>query len=203
MEQNHKEKITRCPWCLGDKDYMKYHDREWGRPLKNSRKLFEFLALDGAQAGLSWLTILKRREGYRAAFDGFEPEIMARYNSRDVKRLLADERIIRNKLKIDSAISNARAYLGMKDAGLDFSKWLWNWVDGRPLINRWKTLKEVPASTALSEQISKGLKKLGFSFAGPVIVYAFIQAAGLVNDHLVDCYRWAELNLQYDNRKDK
>jgi len=183
------EKI-RCPWCLGDPDYTRYHDREWGVPLKNSRKLFEFLVLDGAQAGLSWLTILKRREGYRLAFDGLDPEKMARYGEKDTLRLLGDERIIRNRLKIHSAIKNAKAYCDMKDAGEDFGKWLWNWVEGEPLVNHWETLKEVPASTQLSENISRELKKKGFSFVGPTIIYAFIQAAGLVNDHLVDCFRW-------------
>jgi len=182
------EKI-RCPWCLGDSDYMRYHDREWGVPLKNSRKLFEFLILDGAQAGLSWLTILKRREGYRLAFDNFEPEKMARYGKKDITRLLSDERIIRNRLKISSAIENAKAYCKMEETGENLSKWLWNWVDGKPVINHWKTLKEIPASTELSEKISRELKKKGFSFVGPTIVYAFLQAAGLVNDHLVDCYR--------------
>ena len=181
---------NRCPWCLGDNDYLHYHDTEWGVPLKNSQKLFEFLILDGAQAGLSWLTILKRREGYRLAFDGFDPEKIARYGNKDTTRLLKDERIIRNRLKINSAIENAKAYCNMKDAGEDFSKWLWNWVDGKPVINHWKTLAEIPSSTELSQNISRELKKKGFSFVGPTIIYAFLQAAGLVNDHLVDCYRW-------------
>ena len=184
---------TRCPWCLGDEDYRHYHDREWGTPLKNSRKLFEFLVLDGAQAGLSWLTILKRREGYRLAFEGFDPEKMARYGEKDVTRLLKDQRIIRNRLKIHSAIGNARAYCDMKAAGEDFSKWLWNWVDGKPIVNHWKSLENIPASTELSQGISRELKKKGFTFVGPTIIYAFIQAAGLVNDHLVDCYRWTEV----------
>ena len=186
------EKI-RCPWCLGDPVYTLYHDKEWGNPLKNSKKLFEFLILDGAQAGLSWLTILKRREGYRLAFDGFDPEKIARYGEKDTMRLLSDTRIIRNKLKVHSAITNARAYCEMEEQGVGFSKWLWNWVDGKPIINHWKTLAEVPASTELSESISRELKKKGFTFVGPTIVYAFIQAAGLVNDHLVDCYRHAAL----------
>jgi DNA-3-methyladenine glycosylase I len=184
---------TRCPWCLNDADYMRYHDREWGVPLKNSRKLFEFLVLDGAQAGLSWLTILKRREGYRLAFDGFDPEKIANYGERDITRLLSDNRIIRNKLKINSAIENARTYLKMEDSGEKFGKWLWNWVDGQPIVNHWKTLKEIPTSTELSEKISRELKKKGFSFVGPTIIYAFIQAAGLVNDHLVDCFRRQEI----------
>ena len=185
--------LNRCPWCLGDDDYIKYHDKEWGKPLRDNRKLFEFLILDGAQAGLSWLIILKRRKGYQEAFDGFDPEKIARYGPKDIERLLQDERIIRNKLKINSAINNAKAYCELMEGPLSFSKWLWNWVDGKPIINNWKTLKEIPASTDLSERISRELKKLGFSFVGPTIIYAFIQAAGLVNDHLVDCFRYSEL----------
>jgi DNA-3-methyladenine glycosylase I len=185
--------LIRCPWCLGDDLYTKYHDKEWGKPLKNSQKLFEFLILDGAQAGLSWLTILKRRDGYRAAFDGFDPEKMARYGQRDIARLLADERIIRNKLKIASAINNAKAYCRLMEGPVSFSKWLWNFVDGKPIINHWKKLDQVPAVTGLSERISLELKKQGFTFVGPVIIYAFIQAAGLVNDHLVDCFRYSEV----------
>ena len=189
MDSKKIEKV-RCSWCLADADYMQYHDREWGVPLKSSKKLFEFLILDGAQAGLSWLTILKRREGYRQAFDGFDPEKIARYGDKDIKRLMGDEGIIRNRLKILSAIRNAQAYCRMEDEGENFGKWLWNWVDGKPIVNHWKTLKEIPASTPLSEQISRELKKKGFNFVGPTIVYAFIQAAGIVNDHLVDCCRW-------------
>jgi DNA-3-methyladenine glycosylase I len=186
------EKI-RCPWCLGDTDYRRYHDKEWGVPLKNSRKLFEFLILDGAQAGLSWLTILKRREAYRLAFDGLDPDKMARYGEKDIARLLNDGRIIRNKLKINSAVENAKAFCSMREEGEDFSKWLWSRVDGKPIVNRWKTLKSIPASTALSEKVSRELKSKGFSFAGPTIIYAFMQAAGLVNDHIISCYRWAQI----------
>ena len=182
----------RCPWCLADPDYTRYHDREWGVPLKNSQKLFEFLVLDGAQAGLSWLTILKRREGYRLAFDGFDPEKIARYGAKDIARLMKDERIIRNKLKINSAIENAKAYCRMEEEGKNLSKWLWNWVDGKPIVNHWKTIAEIPSSTGLSENISRELKKKGFGFVGPTIIYAFLQAAGFVNDHLVDCFRWQD-----------
>jgi DNA-3-methyladenine glycosylase I len=179
----------RCPWCLGDRAYLAYHDKEWGVPLKNNRKLFEFLILDGAQAGLSWLTILKRRDGYRAAFDGMEPEIIARYGARDIERLMGDARIIRNRRKIESTIANARAYLTFMEGPVSFSKWLWNWVDGEPVINRFKTIGEVPAYTELSGRISKELKRRGFTFVGPTIIYAFMQAAGLVNDHLTNCFR--------------
>jgi DNA-3-methyladenine glycosylase I len=180
---------TRCPWCLSDTIYVKYHDKEWGHPLKNNRKLFEFLILDGAQAGLSWLTILKRREGYRASFDGMDPERMARYGNKDIIRLMQDTRIIRNRRKIESAIGNAQAYLRMMEGPVSFSKWLWNWVDGEPVINHFRTLEEIPASTELSERISKELKNRGFTFVGPTIIYAFLQAAGVVNDHLVTCFR--------------
>ena len=181
--------MERCPWCLGDETYIAYHDKEWGRPLKDSRKLFEFLILDGAQAGLSWLTILKRRDGYREAFDGMDPEKIARYGPEDVDRLMLDRRIIRNRLKIRSAVENAQAYLTMMEGKASFSTWLWDWVDGKPVVNHFKTLAEIPASTELSQNISRALKKKGFSFVGPTIVYAFLQAAGLVNDHLVGCFR--------------
>jgi DNA-3-methyladenine glycosylase I len=169
--------------------YIKYHDEEWGRPLRDSQKLFEFLVLDGAQAGLSWLTILKRRDGYRTAFDNFNPERMARYTEAKIERLMQDKGIIRNRLKIESAVKNAQAFLNMQDAGLDFGTWLWRFVDGRPLMNQWKSMSEVPASTPLSETVSGELKKKGFTFVGPVIVYAFMQAAGLINDHLLSCWR--------------
>jgi DNA-3-methyladenine glycosylase I len=178
----------RCPWCLGDDDYTRYHDAEWGKPLKNSQKLFELLILEGAQAGLSWLTILKRREGYRRAFEGFDPERMARYTAKDRSRLLADQGIVRNRRKVESAIANARAFLRLEEKG-SFSTWLWNWVDGKPIVNHFKTMRQIPASTELSERISAGLKKEGFSFVGPVIVYAYMQSAGLVNDHLISCFR--------------
>jgi len=181
---------------MGDADMMRYHDKEWGTPLKNNRKLFEFLILDGAQAGLSWLTILKRREGYRAAFDGFDPEKIARYGAKDITRLLKDKRIIRNRLKIHSVIGNARAYIEMEESGTSLSKWLWNFADGKPIVNHWKTLAEIPPSTELSERISKELKKKGFNFVGPTIVYSFMQAAGMVNDHLIDCYRWSAVQAK-------
>ncbi|GHV37557.1 DNA-3-methyladenine glycosylase [Spirochaetia bacterium] len=182
----------RCPWCEGDALYTSYHDKEWGKPLKNNRKLFELLTLEGAQAGLSWITILRRREGYREAFDGFDAEKIARYTERDVKRLMADTRIIRNQRKIRSAIENARLYLEMMDGGRSFSKWLWNWVDGEPIVNHWRTMKEIPVTTELAEQISRELKKKGFSFVGPTIIYSYMQSAGLVNDHLVGCFRHPE-----------
>jgi DNA-3-methyladenine glycosylase I len=179
---------SRCPWCLGDPLYIKYHDTEWGRPLRNNRKLFELLVLEGAQAGLSWITILKRREGYRAAFDGMDPEKIARYGEKDILRLLGDPRVIRNRRKIVSAIENARAYLTMMDGPVSFSKWLWDHVGGEPVVNHFDSLSQIPVSSPLSENLSKELKKRGFSFVGPTIMYAFLQSAGLVNDHLTSCY---------------
>jgi DNA-3-methyladenine glycosylase I len=181
------EKI-RCPWCLGDPLYVKYHDTEWGRPLKNNRRLFELLILEGAQAGLSWLTILKRREGYRAAFDGMDPEKIARYGEKDITRLMGDARIIRNRRKIQSAIENARACLAFADGPKSFSAWLWDRVDGEPIINHFNDMSQIPVTTPLAEGISKELKKLGFSFVGPTIIYSFLQSAGFVNDHLTSCY---------------
>jgi DNA-3-methyladenine glycosylase I len=174
---------------LGDKEYMRYHDEEWGTPQRDSVKLFEALVLDGMQAGLSWVTILRRRDDYRKAFDNMNPEIVANYTEKDIERLMTTDRIIRNRLKIEAAIKNSRAYLAMRDQGHDFAAWLWDWVDGKPIVNHYKTQKEIPSSTPLSAQISKILVKRGFSFTGPTIVYAFMQAAGLVNDHLVSCFR--------------
>jgi DNA-3-methyladenine glycosylase I len=181
---------TRCPWCLGDELYTRYHDEEWGVPLRDSERLFEALILDGAQAGLSWITILKRREGYRAAFDNFDPEKIARYGEDDIARLLGDSRIIRNRLKIRSAIRNAQALLAMREGGLTLADFFWNFVGGKPIVNRFKTMAEIPASTPLSVQISRELKRRGFSFVGPTIIYAMMQASGLVNDHLVGCFRY-------------
>jgi DNA-3-methyladenine glycosylase I len=184
-----EKEAVRCSWCLGEEIYIRYHDEEWGRPVTDDRKLFEALILDGAQAGLSWITILKRRGAYREAFDLMDPEKIARYGERDIARLMGNPGIIRNKRKILSAIGNARSYLTMMEGSCSFSQWLWNWVDGEPIIHRYKTLQEIPASTELSGEISKELKKRGFSFVGPTIIYAFMQASGMVNDHLVECFR--------------
>jgi DNA-3-methyladenine glycosylase I len=180
---------ARCPWCEGDDLYTSYHDKEWGKPLKNNQKLFELLTLEGAQAGLSWITILRRREGYREVFDGFDAEKIARYTEKDVTRLMADTRIIRNRRKIQSTIENAQVFLEMMEGRQSFSKWLWNWVDGAPIVNRRRAMKDVPVTTELAERISKELKQKGFSFVGPTIVYSYMQSAGLVNDHLVSCFR--------------
>ena len=183
----------RCAWCSEDPLYLDYHDQEWGVPQFDEVKLFEKLCLEGAQAGLSWLTILKKRESYRAAFDGFLWEKIARYNENDVTRLLADVGIVRNRLKVRAAIKNARAVMTLKEQGDSFVDFLWRYVDGRPRQNAWKTMAEVPAQTKESQQMSKDLKALGFTFVGPTICYAFMQSVGMVNDHTVDCFRYPEL----------
>ena len=185
---------SRCEWCLGDPLYLKYHDTEWGVPLHDDRRLFEFLILDGAQAGLSWLTILKKRENYRKAFDGFDPRKIARYTARDIRRLMNDAGIVRNQLKIESAIRNARAMLKLVNEFGSFDAYLWRHLGDKPRRNAWHSLSQIPASTELSDIISKDLKKRGFNFVGSTIVYAFMQAAGLVNDHVVGCFRHKEVN---------
>ena len=182
----------RCDWCGTDELYITYHDTEWGVPLYDDQTLFEFLVLEGAQAGLAWITVLRKREGYRALFDGFDPAGVARYTDRKLDKLLADPRIIRNKLKVYSARQNARAFLKVQEEWGSFADYIWHFVDGKPLQNRWRSLSEVPASTPLSDQISKDLKKRGFNFVGSTIVYAHMQATGMVNDHLAGCFRHRE-----------
>jgi DNA-3-methyladenine glycosylase I len=171
----------------------RYHDEEWGVPLHDDRLLFEFLVLDGAQAGLSWETILKKREGYRAAFDNFQPELVARYDERKVEALLADSGIVRNRLKIASAIGNARALLAVVEEFASFDAFIWHFVEGKPKKNGWRSIKEIPPRTAESDAMSKELKRRGFRFVGSTICYAFMQAAGLVNDHTVDCFRYDQV----------
>lgn len=191
--------VQRCHWCGDDPLYVAYHDREWGVPLHDDRALFEFLILEGAQAGLSWITILRKRDHYRAAFDGFDPQRVARYDQRQVQRLLNDPGIVRNRLKIAAAINNAGKFLDLqeefgghgKDGG--FSDYLWRCVDGRPVHNAWRSPSELPAQTPLSVALSKDLARRGFKFVGPTICYSLMQAVGLVNDHLVDCFRHREL----------
>ncbi len=187
----HEDGVCRCGWCGSDLFYMHYHDTDWGVPEYNSRALFEKLILDGFQAGLSWITILRKREHFRKVFDGFDPEIIARYDKAKCDALMLDTGIVRNRLKIDATVTNAQAYLAMPD----FSAYLWNFVDGAPVQNSYKNLGEVPPQTALTEKISKDLKKRGFRFVGPTIVYAFMQACGLFNDHLVDCHRHKAVKL--------
>jgi len=184
--------IKRCEWCGEDDLYVAYHDREWGYPQRDDRVLFEFLLLEGAQAGLSWITVLRKRENYREAFDGFDPELIARYGKRKINQLLKNEGIIRNRLKIQSAINNARCYLEVKESGQSFSDYLWSFVGGAPVQNGFKTMAEIPARTPTSDEMSKSLKKAGFTFVGSTICYAHMQATGMVNDHVVSCHRYGE-----------
>jgi DNA-3-methyladenine glycosylase I len=192
------EEKRRCPWCGTDELYVKYHDEEWGVPVglppaEDEAKLFEFLILEGAQAGLSWLTILRRRENYRAAFSGFDVQKVARFSENDVARLLNDAGIIRNKAKIESAVKNARVFLKVAEEYGSFGSYLWDFVEGRPIVNHWDEISQVPAVIPLAEKISKDMKKRGFSFFGPVVCYAHMQATGMVNDHLASCFRYKEL----------
>ena len=183
----------RCPWCLGSDLYRRYHDEEWGVPVHDDRRLFEFLILEGAQAGLSWSTILSKRENYRRAFSRFDPKKVARFGALDAKRLLADAGIVRNRLKIESAISNARAFLDVRREFGSFDAYLWAFVNGRPLQSRRRRMRGVPARAGVSDAISRDLKRRGFRFVGSTIVYAFMQAVGMVNDHLTICFRRAQL----------
>jgi DNA-3-methyladenine glycosylase I len=188
-----KDNKMRCPWPTDDL-YIRYHDKEWGVPVHNDRLLFEFLILEGAQAGLSWRTVLNKRENYRKAFDGFDAEKIARYNQAKTKKLMNNEGIIRNRLKIASAIQNARAFLKVRDEFGSFDRYLWRFVEGKPIINHRKSMKEVPARTNISDALSKDLLGRGFKFVGSTICYANMQAVGMVNDHLVTCFRHRELS---------
>ena len=188
-----KPELTRCRWCLGDELYLSYHDEEWGVALHDDGKLFEFLVLEGAQAGLSWITVLKKRPAYRQAFDDFDFITVAEYDEDKVNSLLANPGIIRNELKIRSAIRNARAFTRVREEFGTFNDYIWGFVDGRPIQNAWPDLSRVPAETPLSNKISKDLKRRGFNFVGPTIVYAHMQATGMVNDHTTDCFRYGEI----------
>lgn len=191
--------MERCPWCEGFDLYRDYHDREWGVPLRDDRALFELLILEGAQAGLSWSTVLKKREHYRRVFDGFDPERIARYDADKVAALLADPGIIRNRAKVAATIGNAQAWLAMRAAGQSFSDFLWQFVGGQSIVNHWQSMAEVPAKTAQSDAMSKALAKAGFKFVGSTICYAFMQASGMVNDHLLTCPRHAEVQTHGQN----
>jgi len=188
----HADGKCRCAWCGTDPLYVAYHDTDWGRPERDSRALYEKLVLDGFQAGLAWITILRKRDAFRTAFQGFEPEVVARFGMDDVARLLGDSGIVRSRAKIEGAVKSARAYLAMRDRGEDFSDYLWGFVGGAPLVNHWRERGQVPVSTPLSETLSKDLKRRGFTFCGPVIVYAFMQAVGMIDDHMADCWRKGE-----------
>jgi DNA-3-methyladenine glycosylase I len=187
----HPDGLRRCPWPKQDPLYVAYHDEEWGVPEYDDRALYEKLVLDGFQAGLSWITILRKRENFRRAFDGFEPATIARYTPRKVERLMQDAGIVRNRMKIEGAVLSARAWLEVMEKGPGFSRLLWDFLDGRPKVNRFRTTAQVPAQTALSQKISKELAARGFKFVGPTIVYAFMQAIGMVNDHVTSCHRHA------------
>ena len=189
----HDDGRSRCPWALGVSDaYLRYHDEEWGVPARDDRTQFEFLILEAAQAGLSWSTILHKREGYRRAFADFDPRRVARFNRRSVDRLLRDKGIVRNRLKIEAAIGNARAFLEVQASFGEFSRYLWGFVDGEPVVNHWRRQEQVPGTSPLSDAISRDLKQRGFRFVGSTIVYSHLQATGLVNDHIIDCFRHRE-----------
>jgi DNA-3-methyladenine glycosylase I len=185
--------ITRCDWTGEDPQMVAYHDQEWGVPIHNDRLLFEFLILEGAQAGLSWSTILRKRENYRRAYDNFDPQRIARYDESKVAELLANLGIVRNRLKVNASIENARAFLRVQDEFGSFDAYIWRIVEGKPILNRWQSLSELPDQTPESQAMSKGLIRRGFKFVGPTICYAYMQATGMVNDHLVSCFRYQEL----------
>jgi len=193
MNDQALDTVLRCPWPKQDPLYIAYHDQEWGVPEYDDRALYEKLVLDGFQAGLSWITILRKRENFRRAFDSFEPEKIARYRGGKVERLMGDAGIVRNRAKIEGAVLSARAWLKVMEQGPGFSKLLWDFVDGRPKVNRFRTVRQVPAETAVSRAMSKELTQRGFKFCGPTITYAFMQAVGIVNDHLISCHRHAAL----------
>ena len=182
----------RCWWPGEDPLYIEYHDREWGVPVHDDRRLFEFLVLEGAQAGLSWITILRKRDAYRAAFDDFDPEKVARYDARRVQKLLKNEGIVRNRMKVESAVKNARAFLAVQEELGSFDEYQWAFVEGRPIVNRFEHRRQIPPRTALSDAFSRDLKQRGFSFVGSTIVYAHMQAVGMVNDHVLSCFRHAD-----------
>ena len=188
-----KSSMHRCSWAGNDPLYIAYHDQEWGAPLHDDRRLFEMLILEGAQAGLSWITILRKRENYRAVFDGFDPHKIARYDARKVRALLEDPGIVRNRLKVAAAVQNANMLLTLLEQEGSLDNYLWRFVDGKPIINGWRDIREVPPRTPLSDALSKDLSRRGFKFVGPTICYAFMQAVGMVNDHITDCFRHREL----------
>jgi DNA-3-methyladenine glycosylase I len=201
MAMARDKNLRRCPWADGDPLYRAYHDREWGVPVHDDRILFEFLTLEGAQAGLSWITILKKREAFRAAFAGFDPEAVAGFDRAKVAQLLADPGIVRNRLKVEAAVANARFFLKVQEEFGSFDAYQWRFVDGRQIRNAWGSVKEVPASTPVSDAMSRDLKQRGFRFVGSTICYAHMQAVGMVNDHIVDCFRWREVSRRGNGKK--
>lgn len=187
------DQLNRCDWCLSAKDYIAYHDEEWGVPVYDDQKQFEFLVLESAQAGLSWLTILRKRQGYQESFANFNPEVVASYSDAEIETLIQNPAIIRNKLKIRATVTNARLFLKLQQEFGSFSEYIWSFVGGKPIVNQWETLAEVPATSAESDALSKDLKKRGFKFVGSTIMYAHMQATGMVNDHLTSCFRYKEV----------
>jgi DNA-3-methyladenine glycosylase I len=186
--------ITRCPWPKDDPLYLKYHDEEWGVPVHDDRKLFEFLVLEGAQAGLSWITILRKREAYRKAFDNFDVKKVAKYDRRKIAKLMKDAGIVRNRLKIESAVHNAKLFMAVQKELGSFDSYMWQFVGGKPIVNHWRTIKEIPCKSAESDAMSKDLKARGFKFVGTLICYAHMQAVGMINDHLVECFRYKSVS---------
>lgn len=199
-QDNRSDNRPRCTWPGADPLYIAYHDEEWGAPLRDDRALFEMLVLEGAQAGLSWITILRKRDNYRRAFDGFEPAKIARYTPKKIERLMQDEGIIRNRLKIEGTVLSARAWLKLMEEGPGFSPFLWDFVGGEPIVNHFKKGDRLPDETDISRRLSKELKRRGFKFVGPTIVYAFMQAVGMVNDHLVSCFRHPDFSVKRRKR---
>lgn len=191
MQQKHT--LQRCSWCGDDPLYVKYHDEEWGIPLHDERAWFEFLTLETFQAGLSWYTILVKRENFREAFDNFNPEMVAKYDEEQIGKLLQNKGIVRNRLKVRATVHNAQTFLDIQSQYGSFNNYIWQFVDGKPIQNEWKSMSDVPATTPLSDHLSKALKKQGFKFVGSTVVYAFMQATGMVNDHVVDCFRYMEI----------
>lgn len=185
--------MQRCPWCGNDELYIKYHDEEWGVPVHDDRKHFEFLVLESAQAGLSWITILRKRENYRKAYNNFDPLIVSEYDEKKVEELLGNPGIIRNRRKIEASINNAKRFLEVQKEFKSFDNYIWQFVDYKPLVNSWNSISEIPAKTELSDKISKDLIKRGFKFVGSTIIYSHLQAVGIVNDHIVSCFRYKEL----------
>ncbi|MBF0360958.1 MAG: DNA-3-methyladenine glycosylase I [Oligoflexia bacterium] len=196
-----KKEIIRCPWCGEDPTYVNYHDTEWGTPIHDDKILFEFLILEGAQAGLSWITILKRREGYRKAYSDFDVEKVARYSSKKVESLLQDQRIIRNRLKVESSVANAKLFLKIQEEFGSFDNYSWRFVDGKTIVNKLKHLSEMRPTSKESDNFSKDLKQRGFKFVGSTIIYSHMQAVGMVNDHLVDCFRYKQLTAKTKKMK--
>jgi len=187
------KEVKRCPWCTGDPLYLAYHDQEWGVPVFEDKKQFEFLILEAAQAGLSWLTVLRKRDNYRLVYADFNPEIVASFDQQKIESLMEDKGIIRNKLKIDASVNNARRFLEVQEKFGSFCNYIWEFIDFKPIVNHWTDLEDIPTKTKLSEIISKDLKKRGFRFLGPTIIYSHLQATGLINDHLILCFRYEEI----------